>query len=267
MAIDTNKDRPKQTMKVLALGLPRSGSLSMTAALEILGYPEVYHLHKIPYTSRDYDFWLRANEAKKRNAFSRSDWDEVLGKWEGVADIGAAFAPQLAEAYPEAKVIILQRPYNKWAASWRLLMSLFDSTTAKFCLYVTDPLLASRRTSCIRQLAMTSVGASEFEDTMDDDRIRAGYERHYEELRRVVPRERLLEMDLGAGWEPLCNFLGKPIPDEPFPKVNSSEELKEGIEYMQSQTIWVALTRIVLPWVVGTGAVVVGLWMARSKQV
>lgn len=236
----------------------------MTAALDILGYNEVYHLHKIPYTSSDYDFWLRANEAKTKEGFNRQDWDELLSTWEGVADIGAAFAPQLAQAYPEAKVILLQRPYEKWAASWRLLMGLFDSFSAKVCLYVTDPLLGSKRTYCIRQLAMSNLGVDNFADTMDDARMRAGYEKHYENIRKIVPPENLLEMELGK-WEPLCQFLDEPVPDAPFPYVNSSQELKDGIHYMQSQTIWMAATRIVLPSLLACTAVAAGVWITLYR--
>jgi hypothetical protein len=30
-------------------------------------------------------------------------------------------------------------------------------------------------------------------------------------------------MDVKEGWEPLCKFLGKPIPDEGFPRTNDAE--------------------------------------------
>jgi hypothetical protein len=43
-----------------------------------------------------------------------------------------------------------------------------------------------------------------------------------EEVKRMVPKERLLVMDLKEGWEPLCNFLGVSIPNEPLPRVNDS---------------------------------------------
>jgi len=43
-----------------------------------------------------------------------------------------------------------------------------------------------------------------------------------EEVRRTVPPERLLVYEVGQGWEPLCAFLGVPIPESPYPKVNSS---------------------------------------------
>jgi hypothetical protein len=39
-------------------------------------------------------------------------------------------------------------------------------------------------------------------------------------IKENVPKERLLVMRLGDGWEPLCKFLGKPVPDEPFPWAN-----------------------------------------------
>lgn len=40
--------------------------------------------------------------------------------------------------------------------------------------------------------------------------------------------DRLLVMELGVdGWEKLCAFLGKEVPDEPYPKSNSRQEFEE----------------------------------------
>lgn len=41
-------------------------------------------------------------------------------------------------------------------------------------------------------------------------------------IRGLVPKERLLEWTVEDGWEPLCEFLGKPVPDEPFPHTNTA---------------------------------------------
>jgi hypothetical protein len=41
-------------------------------------------------------------------------------------------------------------------------------------------------------------------------------------VRKIVPRERLLEVEPGSGWEPLCKFLNKRIPDQLFPHVNEA---------------------------------------------
>lgn len=42
-------------------------------------------------------------------------------------------------------------------------------------------------------------------------------------MKRVTPKERLLEYKLGSGWEPLCKFLGKPIPNTEFPHLNEKK--------------------------------------------
>src|SRR3569833_1132752 len=119
----TNAGRPRQTMKVLAIGLPRAGSSSMTEALRILGYPEVYHQGKIPRTSSDHAQLIRASNAtipslpsySRGNApFTRADWDVIFGTWDGVADAGGVFAPQLAAAYPEAKVVLFFWSFVLW---------------------------------------------------------------------------------------------------------------------------------------------------------
>ena len=39
----------------------------------------------------------------------------------------------------------------------------------------------------------------------------------------AIPPERLLVYQAGQGWEPLCAFLGVPVPSEPYPSENSRE--------------------------------------------
>ena len=40
-------------------------------------------------------------------------------------------------------------------------------------------------------------------------------------VKGLVAPDRLLEWSIDEGWEPLCGFLDKPVPDEPFPHANS----------------------------------------------
>jgi len=89
--------------------------------------------------------------------------------------------------------------------------------------------------------------------------LRAAYYEHYDTIRAVTPPERLLEYELGSGWEPLCKFLGKPIPKEPFPHVNEKAALKEWIGITTRRSMFNALRNIVL--IGGTfSAVVFGLY-------
>jgi hypothetical protein len=50
------------------------------------------------------------------------------------------------------------------------------------------------------------------------------FERHNQEVIDTVPADQLLVYRPGDGWEPLCEFLEKPVPDSDYPRVNSTEE-------------------------------------------
>ena len=43
----------------------------------------------------------------------------------------------------------------------------------------------------------------------------------------ALPAERLLIYSPRQGWEPLCSFLGVPVPDVSFPRVNSRDEISQ----------------------------------------
>lgn len=60
---------------------------------------------------------------------------------------------------------------------------------------------------------------------------------HCNMIRGLVPKEKLLEWTVEDGWEPLCAFLDKPVPDEPFPHRNDAagwagQEMKLGKRYV-----------------------------------
>ncbi len=54
-------------------------------------------------------------------------------------------------------------------------------------------------------------------------------ERHNEDVKRGVPAERLLVWEVGEGWEPLCEFLGVPVPDGPLPHENDRDTFLERV--------------------------------------
>ncbi len=267
-------------MKVLALGLPRSGSSSMMEALDVLGFPEVYHMLKTPRVSDDYDVFMRACRAyfpgtggaaaaggrpdRPEPPLTREDWDVVFDTWEGIADVGAVFAPELVAAYPEAKVVVMRRPFEAWATSWSRLMALLDTPMAHFNLWVADPLAGGRRTACLRAMATAFVGARTFAETTDRTLLRRTYDEHHERLRRIVPADRLLEMDLGddKAWHRLCHFLDRPVPPglPSFPKRNTAADLSRGLNAMQRLDAADTLLRHVLPWAVLAAAAAGASW-------
>jgi hypothetical protein len=82
------------------------------------------------------------------------------------------------------------------------------------------------------------------------------FNRHIEEVKRVVPKDRLLVYEVSEGWGPLCSFLGVPIPeDQPFPHLNDAAEFQARIRKGKRNLWIIALT------IVGTVVLVVG-WLA-----
>ncbi len=57
------------------------------------------------------------------------------------------------------------------------------------------------------------------------------FNRHNERVAKVVPADRLLVFSATQGWEPLCKALDLPIPDEPFPKANTTEEFISRVRF------------------------------------
>ena len=56
--------------------------------------------------------------------------------------------------------------------------------------------------------------------------MRTAYKKHNLYVKSVVPPEDLLIWNVKDGWEPLCKFMGKPIPDGPIPHDNKTGDSK-----------------------------------------
>ena len=177
--------------------------------------------------------------------FTRADWDQLLGSYSAVsADPPAvAFAEDLVAAYPEAKVILVEREIESWyrsfdtniiAAQWSPMISFVSEL---------DPWLLRPVRRCHRHWAtgwMDSHGQAEMQE-----KARQAYRDHYALVRHVTPKGRLLEYKLTDGWGPLCEFLGKPVPDVPFPRVNDSEALQELLAIIIKRGLYNTLMRTV----------------------
>ena len=64
-----------------------------------------------------------------------------------------------------------------------------------------------------------------FQGRFEDRDFAIGFfEQHNQAVKSFVPADKLLIYELGQGWEPLCEFLGCEVPDEPYPHVNKRED-------------------------------------------
>ena len=68
----------------------------------------------------------------------------------------------------------------------------------------------------------------------DVDALQRAFRSHEARVRRTVPADRLLVHRATDGWAPLCAFLGKPIPDAPYPRINDAASFRRHIHLVQA---------------------------------
>jgi Sulfotransferase domain len=225
-------------LKVIGAGLPRTGTTSMKAALERLGFGPCYHMFEIFTHPDQVDRWLPVATD------SVVDWDHVFEGYQSTQDWPAShFWRELADAYPEAKVVLTVRDPRAWHSSFRTLMSrsrpIPEQASAEM------PAAMAGIPATIERLrpVLNLIGQAHFgpdwnagDDLADEDFAVEAFNRHVARVRESVGSQRLLVFDVREGWEPLCSFLGvAPPKDEPFPRLNDSEWMRQAFEKMQAQ--------------------------------
>ena len=150
-------------------------------------------------------FWDRAALGEK------VDWNEVFANYQSACDWpSCSFYKELADVYPHAKVILSLRDPKSWykSVSSTILPSMKEGSRLPG---IFGPLLLGKKT---------------FNEDFSEAHMIDVYERHNEEVKRVIPKDRLLVFEAKDGWEKLCPFLGVPVPDQPYPSMNSTEEFQ-----------------------------------------
>jgi Sulfotransferase domain len=230
-------------MKVIGAGFGRTGTTSLKAALERLGFDPCYHMTEVFAHPDHADFWVAAWRGEP------VDWDGVLGDYEATLDWPACtFYEELMEQHPDARVLLSVRDPERWYESTRStiyeLTKLIEGSTISRVIFGLVSLLVfggftGRRSS----LANDLIWEGTFDGRFEDKAYAIGvFERHNEEVKRHVPPERLLVYEVKEGWGPLCEFLDVPEPDEPFPRLNDTAQMQRGMKSMKALTVAVRLT-------------------------
>ncbi|EQL01441.1 hypothetical protein OCS_02843 [Ophiocordyceps sinensis CO18] len=239
-AIDTLPDvKDAMGMEILVLGMPRTGSISIRHALRELGYT-CFHGAILEESPEKFAFWEEAIRAKyygEGQPFGRRELDKLLGGFNVAINYpGTMFAEEMIRAYPNAKVILTTRDVDKWQES--LKRSVDASITWRSFDWIApfDPIWGPwwrfhKLEHRIRPLIAPRGERRAFLD-------------HYETMKKLVPKERLLEYRVGEGWERLCEFLGKDVPVGPFPHVNKTGQFLDGRRMRWWHAFWCMIARL-----------------------
>jgi sulfotransferase family protein len=199
------------TLKIVGAGLGRTGTHSLKLALEQLLDGPCYHMIEVFGRPDDIPVWQRAAEGEM------PDWHALFRDYRAVVDWPvAAFWRQLADAYPEAPILLSTRDTAGW---WKSASNtIFQVATRPI---PDDPVFGPQMRMINALLANTFTP-----DVRDEAAACAAYERHNAEVRATIPADRLVEWHPGDGWGPLCAALGVPEPSDPFPHVNTTDEFR-----------------------------------------
>lgn len=198
-------------------GLPRTGTLTQKEALELLGLGPCYHwIDVLADLDGQVALWDGALDGRVRPA-------EILNGYRPTVDWpGGAFYRELLDSYPDAKVLLSVRDPERWEPSFRetivdmchgeSLIRLLSSAQARV-----DPKW-HRYLQFVERMFWSEEGT--FAAGHSSDVLMEAFVAHNEEVKRIVPAERLLVWGVTDGWEPLCEFLGVPVPTGALPHAN-----------------------------------------------
>lgn len=204
-------------LKVIGAGLGRTGTMSLKFALEHIGFGPCYHMIEFrAQVPSSLEKWQSVLDGKP-------DWNAVFDGYTSSVDYpGCTYWREQLDHYPDAKVILSLRNPESWAQS--VHETIFSPLMRK----ITDG-------SPAREFFETTVYGA-FGDRIDDlDFLAEYFQRWNEGVIAEVPKDRLLVFEARDGWEPLCDFLGVPVPQVPYPRVNSREELSQHMGEMDKQ--------------------------------
>jgi hypothetical protein len=201
-------DDADMSLRVVGAGLGRTGTLSQKMALERLLGGTSYHMMEVFGHPEHIPAWKAAALGEP------VDWDVLMTGYLAAVDWPAcAFWQPLAAANPDAVILLSTRDSAEtwWRSASNTILHGMD-----------DP--AAEPVPGWRDMWDTLVGTTFTADILDADAAKAAYEKHNAAVRAEADPSRLVEWQPGDGWEPLCTALGVPVPDEPFPHLNTSEE-------------------------------------------
>ena len=198
-------------LSVIGAGFGRTGTLSLKLALEQLGFGPCHHMLEVFAHPTQATTWQAAAEGKA------VDWDALFDGYGASVDWPSChFWRELSARYPDAKVILTARSPESWYES-------FSATIAKAAeggAAPPDPELRN-----VLAMAQYLIVERTFGGRLSDPaHAKAVYTRHNDAVVAGLPRDRLLQFNAAEGWAPLCRFLDRPVPSEPFPRSNSREE-------------------------------------------
>jgi len=224
------------TIKVIGAGFGRTGTLSLKHALEQLGVGKAHHMMEVGKSLKQINYWSEISQGKA------VDWSEVFEGFQSTTDFPAcSYYRELAEAYPDAKILLSVRDEDSWYRSVEQTILPLSESIPKWLL-ATLP-----RARLMSDAVQRIVWQNTFDGrARDPEHAKAVFRTHNQTVIDSFPKDRVLVFQAKDGWEPLCAFLGVDVPEGPYPHLNDTEEMLHRVKILRAaKWLPLALTAIV----------------------
>ena len=201
------------TLRVVGAGLGRTGTHSLKLALEQLLDGPCYHMMETFGRPDDIPVWHAAING------ADTDWTTFLTDYVATVDWpAAAFWRELSDTFPDAVVLLSTR--SSADAWWK---SANDTI-----FQISQREMPPEENVFRAQMAMaTDMFTKTFTPNWNDEaEAKRAYDAHNAAVRASIDPARLVDWHPGDGWEPICAAFSVPVPDDPFPHVNSTADFR-----------------------------------------
>ncbi|TDZ61741.1 hypothetical protein CTRI78_v004164 [Colletotrichum trifolii] len=232
-------------MKVVGLGPSRTGTLGLWQALKTLGYKPFHISELLPYgyqQMRALQEAIVANESDE--PFGRAEYDKLFAGYDCIVESPCYLCPTIVKTYlddADVRFILTERTPESWATSIAGSLGAYHSKLARpklsvvgYCDSFVRELKALFRAMTHRWSGGLEPGQPGFNDALAES-----YTEYLASVKALVPPERLLVLNLekGFGWEEICAFLDKPVPGEPYPRINAMADFHVAAEMVLSPAV------------------------------
>jgi len=208
------------SLSVIGTGLSRTGTTTLRKVLEELGFSPCYNSTELFIRPRGIEFWEGLEQGEE------VDFENFFSNYNGIIGFpGYIFHQQLKAEYPDARVILSYREPEEWYED--ISKTVFESVSSHVNKAYAeevrsfDPYLAD----CIERIHALQLRILEenyFEGRFaDKDYAVQRYVEWNEGIKDIYSEDELLVYQVTEGWEPVCKFLGVPVPEgKEFPHLN-----------------------------------------------
>uniref|UniRef100_H2ZE83 Sulfotransferase n=1 Tax=Ciona savignyi TaxID=51511 RepID=H2ZE83_CIOSA len=210
-------------MKVIVAGFSKTGTKSMVAVCNELGYKTYDFIENFYYLGKDWNRLMSSGGTVE-------DFKRMYKDVDATVDAPSFhFWEEIHQAFPDAKIILTIRDEDSWYLSLKKQMENLDRNIMLKILFSLTP-IGFRMYSFFKNLNRVVYGHNSSRPRMNlsvsnEMLLRQIYKKHNAYVLKAAPKDKLLVYNVKEGWEPICKFLGKPIPNKPFPHKNKSASL------------------------------------------